>query len=210
MNFLASSCLKTVNACHNFTRVDFIQKSDVAFSNRISTIKYQFCRRRNYGQFTNTTCVKKISPGSELKPHFVPQTGNISDPSQDRNRKQQPESNREITFSVQLALLDFTFPWNSVPPRNSFCSNTTFHCWELKKFRTFCTLFLSLSSVIGSHVPPNGSSVRDSISPKWPLQFFTPWIETFDSKKIIDYWPSVRAYVAAETHKETPTCLDTM
>ena len=130
MNFLASSCLKTVNACHNFTRVDFIQKSDVAFSNRISTIKYQFCRRRNYGQFTNTTCVKKISPGSELKPHFVPQTGNISDPSQDRNRKQQPESNREITFSVQLALyISKKFCENRIVqcPHGIRCAILTFH-----------------------------------------------------------------------------------
>ena len=133
----ASSRLKTVNTRHNFTRVDFIQKRYFAFSNRISkTIQYQFCRRRNCGQFTNTTCVKKISPGSELKPHFVPQTGNISDPSQDRNRKQQPESNREITFSVQLALyISKKFCENRIVqcPHGIRCAIFTFHWWGLKK-----------------------------------------------------------------------------
>ena len=94
------------------------------------------CRRRNCGQFTNTTCVKKISPGSELKPHFVPQTGNISDPSQDRNRKQQPESNREITFSVQLALYI----------SKKFCENRIVQCPHGIRCAIFTSNFQSKSA----------------------------------------------------------------
>ena len=59
---------------------------------------------------------------------------------------------------------------------------------------------LNLSSVIWSRVPQNGSYVWNFISPKWPMQFFTLWIEILEGKKLIDYRLSVQTYVADETH----------
>ena len=61
---------------------------------------------------------------------------------------------------------------------------------------------LNLSSALNYHqsFPQNGSYVRTFVSPKLPMQFFTPSIEIFEGKKVIDYRLSVQAYVADETH----------